>query len=182
MLAQDQFSDQFVGGTVYQGLLSALSYHRWHSPVSGKIVKAYVQDGTYFSQPYIARHQAKKFNSSQAYLAAVATRTIIFINADNPAIGLMCFLAVGMAEVGTCEITVKHGQHVKKGDQLGMFHFGGSSHCLLFRKGVHLSGFPNTSRRDNLPVRSQLAVVGKNESGHKKGKRIPWFKDARSTT
>jgi phosphatidylserine decarboxylase len=50
----------------------------------------------------------------------------------------MCVLPVGMAEVSTCEITVYQGQHVKKGDQPGMFHFGGSTHCLMFRPGVRL--------------------------------------------
>ena len=28
------------------------------------------------------------------------------------------------------------GQHVKKGDQLGFFQYGGSTHCLIFEKGV----------------------------------------------
>ena len=39
MLGGDSLASQFVGGTIYQAFLSALSYHRWHSPVSGKIVK-----------------------------------------------------------------------------------------------------------------------------------------------
>lgn len=51
MLAQDELADFFVGGTVYQAFLSALSYHRWHSPVSGTVVKQYVVPGTYFSEP-----------------------------------------------------------------------------------------------------------------------------------
>lgn len=37
MLAHDELSKPFVGGTIYQAFLSALSYHRWHSPVSGKL-------------------------------------------------------------------------------------------------------------------------------------------------
>jgi phosphatidylserine decarboxylase len=45
----------------------------------------------------------------------------------------MCFIAVGMAEASTCEVTVAVGQRVSKGDEIGMFHFGGSTHCLLFR-------------------------------------------------
>jgi phosphatidylserine decarboxylase len=61
--------------------------------------------------------------------------------------------------VSTCEITVAEGQHVNKGDQTGMFHFGGSSHCLLFRKGVKVEGFPDVGREENVPVRSKLAVV-----------------------
>ena len=39
MLNNDPRASHFAGGTVYQAFLSALSYHRWHAPVSGKIVK-----------------------------------------------------------------------------------------------------------------------------------------------
>jgi phosphatidylserine decarboxylase len=65
-----------------------------------------------------------------------------------------------MTEVSTCDITVKEGQHVKKGDELGMFHYGGSTHCVIFRKEVELEGFPNTENPEyNVPVRSKLAVA-----------------------
>jgi len=167
MLDHDPLTDQFVGGTVYQAFLSAVSYHRWHAPVSGKIVKARVVDGTYYSEPLfeglgepnVHEIDAAGEATGQGYLTAVATRALIFIEADEPAIGLMCFVGVGMAEVSTCDITVKEGQYVKKGDQIGMFHFGGSTHCLVFRSGVNLSGFPNIDRKENFPVRDRLAVV-----------------------
>lgn len=45
MLAGDPLAERFVGGTVFQALLSALSYHRWHSPVTGTVKKAYVVRG-----------------------------------------------------------------------------------------------------------------------------------------
>src|ERR1700742_1271377 len=45
MLAGDESVDQFVGGTVYQAFLSATNYHRWHSPVAGTIVRAFLQPG-----------------------------------------------------------------------------------------------------------------------------------------
>jgi len=165
MLAQDPLAEQFAGGTIYQAFLSALSYHRWHAPVSGKVVRAFVQDGTYFSEPLFEAHSqngtidVKGISVAQGYLTALATRAIIFIEADNPAIGLMAFIGIGMDEVSTCEITVKEGQHIKKGDQTGMFHFGGSSHCLLFRPGVKVDGFPEVGREENVPVRGKLAVV-----------------------
>ncbi len=144
MLNFDDDASLFEGGTVYQAFLSALSFHRWHSPVSGTIRKAYVVNGTYylenlwegFRNPSGADPSAP--NDSQPFLTAVATRALIFIEADNPKIGLMCVMPVGMAEVSSCEITVKTGQRVKKGEQLGMFHFGGSTHCLFFRPGVEL--------------------------------------------
>lgn len=167
MLAHDPLAENFAGATVYQAFLSALSYHRWHSPVSGTIKKAFVQDGTYFSEPLFEglgdpnteEIDAGGISTGQGYLTALATRAIIFIEADNPAIGLMAFIGVGMDEVSTCEITVKEGEHVKKGQQTGMFHFGGSSHCLLFRKHVKVEGFPQPGRAENVPVRSQVAVV-----------------------
>ncbi|KAH8652055.1 Phophatidylserine decarboxylase-domain-containing protein [Xylariales sp. PMI_506] len=170
MLANDPLAEQFAGSTIYQAFLSALSYHRWHAPVNGKVVRAFVQDGTYFSEPLFEGidettnqvHIDKRgISIAQGYLTALATRAIIFIEADNPDIGLMAFIGVGMDEVSTCEITVKEGQHIKKGEQLGMFHFGGSSHCLLFRKGVKVDGFPEVGRQKNVPVRGHLAVVKK---------------------
>jgi phosphatidylserine decarboxylase len=166
MLAHDQLAEDFDGGTIYQAFLNALSYHRWHSPVSGRIVKAYIRDGTYYSEPVFAHFDAthgadgKGEGTGQGYLTATATRAIIFIQADNAAIGLMAVLAVGMAEVSTCDITVQEGQAVQKGEQIGMFHFGGSTHCLLFRKGVDVHGFPEPGRKHNVPVRGALAVVG----------------------
>lgn len=168
MLAHDPLAKQFDGATVYQAFLSALSYHRWHSPVSGTIKKAYVVDGTYFSEPLweglgdpSARHEIEQagITTGQGYIVQLAVRAIIFIEADNPDIGLMAFIGIGMDEVSTCDITVKEGQHVKKGDETGMFHFGGSSHCLIFRKGVDVQGFPEPGKDHNVPVRSELAVV-----------------------
>ena len=163
MLGGDPWADQFVGGTIYQAFLSALSYHRWHSPVDGRIVKAYVQDGTYYSETPAEGYDPSGPNESQAYITEVATRAMIFIEADDPAIGLMCVLPVGMAEVSTCEITVYEGQHVDKGDQLGMFHFGGSTHCLMFRPGVRLAfdfhGQTPGLNSSNIPVNARIATV-----------------------
>lgn len=50
MMDNDPLADQFVGGTIYQAFLSALSYHRWHSPVSGRIVKTRLIDGSYYAE------------------------------------------------------------------------------------------------------------------------------------
>lgn len=163
MLANDDYTPQFVGGTVYQAFLNALSYHRWHSPVNGTVIKSYVLPGTYYSEARMAGFDEVAPNESQGYITAVATRALVFIQADNPDIGLMCFMAVGMAEVSTCEIGVKDGQHLKKGDPLGMFHYGGSTHCLIFREGVNvifdLPEKPGLNAKD-IPVNSVIAFVG----------------------
>jgi phosphatidylserine decarboxylase len=163
MLANDPWTDQFTGGSIYQAFLSPFSYHRWHSPVDGQIVNAYVQDGTYYSETPAEGYDPAGPNASQGYITQVATRAMIFIEADNPAIGLMCVLPVGMAEVSTCELSVYQGQRVQKGGQLGMFHFGGSTHCLLFRPGVNLEfdlhGQTPGLNSSNIPVNAQIARV-----------------------
>ena len=126
MLAHDEFSKDFAGATIYQAFLSPLSYHRWHAPVGGKIIKAYVKDGTYFSEPLFESFadphgpDPEGQTAGQGYISETATRAIIFIEATNKDIGLMCAVFVGMAEVSTCDITVKEGRQVEKGEQLGM--------------------------------------------------------------
>ena len=176
MLAHDDLIPQFVSGTLYQAFLSALTYHRWHSPVSGTIIKAFNVPGTYYSANYFqgfpnteSGPDAAAPNNSQAYITSVAARAVIFIEADSRDVGLMAFVAVGMCEVSSNEITVSRGQHVEAGEQLGMFHYGGSTHCLLFRRGVEVEFAlepSNGSMYDpppegNLPLRSAIAVVRK---------------------
>lgn len=169
LLHNDPWTSKFEGGTLYQAFLSALSYHRWNSPVSGKIVKAYNLDGTYYGEALAQGFENPNgpdkvaANNSQAFLTSTATRAVIFIQADNPKIGLMCFVAVGMGDVSNNEITVRIGQHVNKGDQLGMFHFGGSTHVLLFRPEVKLDfdmhGQTPGLDKTNVKVREAIAHV-----------------------
>lgn len=163
MLDDDPLVDKFVGGTIYQAFLSALSYHRWHAPVSGKIVKTKLINGSYYSQALSMGFDPEAPNKSQGYINEVATRALIFIEADEPTIGLMCFMAVGMAEVSTCEITVYEGQHITKGQEIGMFHFGGSTHCLIFRPEVSLEfdldGQTPGLDSNNIPINSGIATV-----------------------
>jgi phosphatidylserine decarboxylase len=141
-LLNGHFVDQFIGGTVYQAYLSAENYHRWHSPVSGTIAKIEKIPGTYYAEAVSEGFDPVGPNNSQGYIAHVATRALLFIEADNPEIGLMCLIPVGMAEVSSCVFVtaagqaLKEGQHVNKGDQVGYFQFGGSTHCLVFRPGV----------------------------------------------
>ena len=163
LLAGHPSTASFIGGTIYQGFLQAGTYHRWHSPVDGYIKEIKHQPGTYFTKPQMENYEPSDPIEWQAYIAQVATRVLIFIEADNPDIGLMCLMPVGWAEVSSCEATVEAGQYVKKGDQVGMFHFGGSTHCLIFRHGVELDFdlHGQTAGRDSeaIPVNSCIATV-----------------------
>ena len=105
----------------------------------------YVQEGTYYSEADSEGADAAEPRNSQSYLAHVAARAVILIEADNPFIGLTAFVPVGMSDVSSCMIDPKirpgYHHHVGKGEGLGYFQFGGSTHCLVFRPGV-IAGFP----------------------------------------
>lgn len=172
MLHGHGYADQFIGGTVYQAFLSATSYHRWNSPVSGRIVHTEVVDGTYFSEPTITGFSAPEGpdraapDLAQGYISHIATRAIFFIEAPEP-VGLMAAIYIGMADVSSCDILEKFSSEnlpaaVEKGEEIGTFHHGGSTHCLLFRQGVNLAfvteATPGNLKR-NLPIRGPLAYA-----------------------
>ncbi|KAK1773121.1 phosphatidylserine decarboxylase-domain-containing protein [Copromyces sp. CBS 386.78] len=182
---------RFEGGTIYQGFLGALSYHRWHAPVSGVVEKVRKIQGTYFAGcPGLVARQSRHSGEgqqqgvdeeedeqqldpsapdrSQRYLCQMGTRALVYIRARDRRLGTVVFVAVGMAEVSSCEVTVREGYTVEKGEEIGMFHYGGSTHCLIFEPGVRLK-FPEAAeevdivkRRGhnlNLPVNGYLAEV-----------------------
>lgn len=169
MMDNHIFTSNFVGGTVYQSFLSPFSYHRWTSPVAGKVVYSKVVNGTYFSEPISDIYEGPKdydlwpSDRAQAYLSHAATRAILFIKAPEP-VGLMCLIPIGMADVSSCDIAEKFSsnlpQSVEKGEELGMFHHGGSSYAMVFRKGVKLDFIPEAfpvQNPTNRPVRGAVA-------------------------
>lgn len=151
------------GSTVYQAFLCAKTYHRWNSPVDGHIVAIQNVPGTYYAEAPVQGYDPAGPNDSQGYIAELATRALIFIKSDNEKIGIMCFVAIGMAEVSSCDITVSLGDYVKKGDPIGTFHFGGSTHCLIFRPGVNIDfDFHNQTpslNTINIPLKARIGVV-----------------------
>ncbi|MCG8377750.1 MAG: phosphatidylserine decarboxylase family protein [Chlorobiales bacterium] len=137
-MLNNEYVDQFVGGDVWQAFLSPFNYHRWHSPVTGTIRKAYVKEGLYFSQATSEGQDPTDQDHSEGYIAHVQTRAIIFIDADDPVIGLVCVMPIGMVEISSCMIAdkIRPGKRIEKGEELGYFQFGGSTHCVIFRPGV----------------------------------------------
>ena len=166
---EPDYAKELAGGTVIQGFLQVTGYHRWHSPVDGRVVKIVTVPGTYFVQsPALIDSPAENnpYLQSLAFITSLTTRMLIFIESSNAAIGLMCFVAVGMTEVSSCEATVREGQVISRGDELGMFHFGGSSHCLVFRPGLDVEWSEVVEEAGTLlKVRSLIGVVKPAQQG-----------------
>ena len=68
--------------------------------------------------------------------AQVATRCIFLI--DNPALGRVALVTIGMTEISSCTIAtgVQPGSSITKGQELGAFNYGGSSAVVMLRGEV----------------------------------------------
>jgi phosphatidylserine decarboxylase len=160
--AREELSRRFTGGTVYQAFLSAYNYHRWHAPVAGTVVDAYVVPGTYYSEAASAGPDPAGPNGSQGYLTAVATRAVIVIDTGVAGLGTVACVYVGMAEVSSCVIGAGVGTRLAKGDEIGFFQYGGSTHCLIFERATRITFVPKKPfPHDAPPLRlgTQLATV-----------------------
>jgi phosphatidylserine decarboxylase len=150
MLNREEYANKFINGTVYQAFLSPLDYHRWNAPVDGVIVKTAIVPGTY----YAVLPDDGADNSDPDQDPGSRYGAIVPLSPGLPCppledIGLMCFTAVGMWEVSSCEITVSEGDRVAAGDGLGTFHIGGSTHALIFGPGTAIT----------LPITSNLRIT-----------------------
>jgi len=180
---------KFEGGTVYQAFLSPITYHRWASPINGTITKLRLIKGSYFSVSptnTFPNPETSANVQSQAYISSVATRALIYLN--NSTVGDMVMMPVGMVEVSTCSFNEKILEKfekcpkdltgntwlpkpdtvvpIKKGEELGMFHFGGSSHCLIFGPNVVLKFWQravplNIEESQFVPLNAVIADVSK---------------------
>lgn len=158
--------ERFIGGDVFQSFLSGADYHRWRAPIDGVVRKAQVVDGLMFSDAETAGYDPTAATYSQGYEAAVNTRGLVFIESEDPLIGMVCVMPIGITEISSVTITVAEGAAVKKGDELGYFSYGGSSMCLVFQPGT-IDHFtvpnrpPDVNPDDGPPIQvnAQIAVA-----------------------
>ncbi|MCB9766010.1 MAG: phosphatidylserine decarboxylase family protein [Alphaproteobacteria bacterium] len=140
---EQRWARLFEGGQLYQGFLSATHYHRWRSPLNGKLVRSWVQTGTYFAQrPGQGEDQGTwEGTESQPYLGHVAARAIFVF--EHETCGYVALICIGMVEVSTCVISpstfiVEEGADpvsITRDTEIGRFEFGGSTHVMIFQKG-----------------------------------------------
>ena len=125
-LGDKELAQTFAGG---DGLISRLcptDYHRFHSPVSGKIVDRRKIEGSLASVSPIALRQRLGYLWENR-------RELLLIESDS--IGLVAYVAIGATCVGGIEYTRDLGDTVEKGDELGYFAFGGSCVATFYEPG-----------------------------------------------
>lgn len=126
LLKDDQMGKYYEDGSILICRLAPQDYHRFHSPVDGKVGMIYDLDGAFYTvNPMSVRGTTDVFTENR--------RTVCYI--DSEMFGKVAFVAVGAMMVGSIKMTCKSGQDISRMDELGYFAFGGSTVVVVFEKG-----------------------------------------------
>ena len=157
LLEGSAYADRFKGGIFTHSFLNTFDYHRWHTPVRGKVLEARVLQGQAYME--VATKPAVVHDERVNVLADrdgtgyqfVQTRGLVIL--ESP-VGLVACLPMGMAQVSSVVITAEVGVTLRKGEELGYFQFGGSDFVMVFERAsnVQLTGQPNVHYQQGSPI------------------------------
>ncbi|CAD5335122.1 unnamed protein product [Arabidopsis thaliana] len=126
LLGKNVNPNAFLDGSLVIFRLAPQDYHRFHVPVSGVIEQFVDVSGSLYTVNPIA------VNSKYCNVFTENKRTVAIISTSE--FGKVAFVAIGATMVGSINFVRKEGEHVKKGDELGYFSFGGSTVICVFEK------------------------------------------------
>jgi phosphatidylserine decarboxylase len=123
---QRVLAKKFAGGAILISRLCPVDYHRFHFPVGGTPGEAALINGWLYSvSPVALRHNIRYLIENKR------ERTIV----SSPSFGDVAILEVGATNVGSIVQSFVPGRDVAKGDEKGLFAFGGSCVITIFQKG-----------------------------------------------
>ncbi|KAF2104486.1 putative phosphatidylserine decarboxylase [Rhizodiscina lignyota] len=129
LVMDSQLGPKFDDGSVASFRLSPQDYHRYHSPVTGTIKQFRSMPGDYYQVDPVAL-------DSHVDILTRNAREYVVIETED--FGLVLFVAIGATDVGSVRIHEQWqqpGSRISKGDELGVFQFGGSSIIVAFQTG-----------------------------------------------
>lgn len=130
LLADSKFQKKFKGGIFTHCYLSVNDYHRYHTPVGGKIVEVKIIPGRTWTNE-IKKITGKKTVDDIGFQFN-QTRGYIILKTDT--IGYVAVVPVGMGFVSSINITADEDTKLAKGDEFGFFAYGGSDIIMLFEQ------------------------------------------------
>ncbi len=137
LLDSSIYSNDFNGGTFVHYFLSPFDYHRFHTPVSGKILECKPVVGKAYLDVVLTNDgQFDAPDGNQNGYEFTQARGIIIIETEE--IGKVAIIPVGMAQVSSVHMYDLSGKNVCKGQEFGKFAFGGSDIIVLFEKNPKL--------------------------------------------
>ncbi|KAF4343149.1 phosphatidylserine decarboxylase [Fusarium beomiforme] len=127
LVMDTQLGSKYENAAVASFRLSPQDYHRYHSPVTGKIKLFRSIPGDYYQVDPVAL---------QSQVDTLTRNRRAYVIIETAEFGDVLFVAIGATNVGSVVIHEqfqKSGVQVNKGDELGHFQFGGSSIIVAFQ-------------------------------------------------
>ncbi|KAI5925630.1 phosphatidylserine decarboxylase-domain-containing protein [Camillea tinctor] len=135
LLKGSEYADAFDGGIWMHAFLNMYNYHRQHAPVSGRVLEARNIQGSAYVEVAPKRHPTRTTMEPLAPNSPgyqfMQTRGLVII--DNPTLGKVAVLPIGMAMISSVKLLVREGDEIKKGDEISHFAFGGSDIVCVFQ-------------------------------------------------
>jgi phosphatidylserine decarboxylase len=126
LLGDEGLAETFAGGSMLISRLCPSDYHRFHFPVSGIPGEPRLINGFLYSvSPIALRRNIRYLVQNKRYVTLV----------EAPEFGPVALLEVGATNVGSVVQGFIPGRAVVKGEEKGMFAFGGSCVITLFQEG-----------------------------------------------
>lgn len=131
LLKDEELGPRYEGGTLLIARLCPVDYHRFHFPVSGRVIRHYRVPGALHSvNPVVFSAEPRVFLENEREVAIVETERF----------GNVAMLEVGALGVGKIIQTAYSNRRptphkVEKGQEKGYFLFGGSTVIWLIEKG-----------------------------------------------
>jgi phosphatidylserine decarboxylase len=117
---------KYQTGSLVIARLAPQDYHRFHSPVTGRLTNYKVIEGAYYTvNPIAINKSIDVYCQNKRLVTEIRTKEF-----DD-----VCFVAVGATMVGSICMTAEEESKVHKGDELGYFAFGGSTTLVFFQHG-----------------------------------------------
>ena len=126
LLGDQALAAKFAGGAMLISRLCPVDYHRFHFPVAGVPDESTLIKGFLYSVSPVA---LKRRLSYLLENKRVVTRV------ESPDFGTVAMIEVGATNVGSIQQSFVPGRPVAKGDEKGLFAFGGSCVITLFARG-----------------------------------------------
>ncbi|MBP6508822.1 MAG: phosphatidylserine decarboxylase [Opitutaceae bacterium] len=126
LLGDAALTEKFAGGAMLISRLCPVDYHRFHFPVGGLPSDQRLINGSLFSvSPIALRRNIRYLVENKRVLTLV----------ESPVFGTVAMLEVGATNVGTIKQTHVPDRVAVKGDEKGLFKFGGSCVITIFQRG-----------------------------------------------
>lgn len=126
LLGDEELARQYDGGTMIISRLCPVDYHRFHFAAPGIPNEPRLINGWLYSvNPIALRRNVRYLVENKRYVTSITSSEF----------GKLVQVEIGATMVGSVIHTYVPGRRIEKGEEKGLFKFGGSCVITLFRRG-----------------------------------------------